>query len=152
MFSSIFSYRLLTLCLFVATAIGHAVGTLYSLYFYWWWYDILMHLLGGFAVALFAGYIFFLRPDNFLRKLQNTFPTILFSVLAVGILWEIFELTVSAYYNLNWFEPVDTLADLLNDLLGALAGFALFRNFSKSWQLKSTLSANEQVVEAKILI
>jgi len=141
------AYRLSVLGLFVAIAILHALGFLYSLYYYWWWYDIPMHILGGFAVALLSADFFFLqRRDNGEHTAKRILITILISVLAAGIIWEIFEFGIDKMFKLLGNDAIDTAADFGNDLIGALLGAWAFLIFRRK------MSKKKEAVEARILL
>lgn len=146
---SLRAYGLFTLFLFIVIAILHALGFFYSLYFYLWWYDIVMHILGGFAIAILSAYIFFLRPGRSVSDVRKIFLTIFFSILVVGILWEVGEIFVSRYYDFRMeIGGIDTLADMINDMIGAFAGAWLFLRHSRVRGDDKAAKA----VEAKILI
>ncbi len=85
------------------------------LYWKWWWFDILMHFLGGVLV----GGIGLIISDvlNTPKKI-----TLLFSLLAIGIGWEVFE-WVFGLYDGAW-DPVDTGIDLIMDTLGVLVVYS----------------------------
>lgn len=149
---SLRSYSLFTLSLFIIIAVLHALGFAYSLYFYLWWYDIMMHLLGGFAVALLVTYILCLRPkdaEGAARKVsvRKIFLTVLVSALVIGVVWEIFEFIINRLFTLRGNDMTDTVADLLNDLLGAAVSVKIFLMFQKSRE-----KAKIPEVEAKILL
>lgn len=102
----------------------------FSFYWYWriWWFDLLMHFLGGVVVAALS-YFFYLLLINkrlsFFRLLTLTVA----SALIVGGLWEVFEFSIDAYWSAHvnikslqilqagWW---DTLLDLLFDFLGGI--------------------------------
>ena len=91
----------------------HAAGYIWSLYFTTNWYDAPAHFLGGVWVAALLLHFFKIK----------TVPLILI-VFTVGVLWELFELSVNglgvfAYRIPFRYDVVDTLMDLLMDTLGA---------------------------------
>jgi len=83
------------------------------------WFDMPMHFLGGFWVALF--FIFLLSKEDFSWKF--TFK-VLGGVFLIGALWEIFEVSVNLITVRENFDLPDTFSDLFFDLLGG--GGALF--------------------------
>ncbi len=89
--------------------------------FYWyytiWFFDMLMHFLGGLWLAL----LFFVIFPKALPTL-STIIKILVWVLVVGILWEIFEIIFVNYVAQNSFNTTDTLSDICCDLAGGLTG------------------------------
>lgn len=99
-----------------------------SFYLRWWWFDIPMHMVGGFVIALlFVG----LFRDRYASRgwafpLWALFSFGLGVVALTGVLWEFFEYAVS-FLSGSWaLEINDTIHDLLNDLLGGAAGLLAF--------------------------
>ena len=94
-------------------------------FFYWyssvWYFDMIMHFLGGFWVALALVWLFF--PENINYKLIFGF---LFGTLIVGLGWEFFEFFINANVARLPFDLVDTTSDLLFDLLGGCFALAFF--------------------------
>ena len=86
-----------------------------SIFWRFRWFDTPMHVVGGFALAVF------------IIGLLNTYKPLVFgvslAVLFVG--WEIFE-HVAQVPQPNPYV-LDTAHDLVNDVLGALFAFALAR-------------------------
>jgi hypothetical protein len=86
--------------------------------FYWynsiWYLDMIMHFLGGLWVGLFFIYIYYYRAS------KNLVFKIIFSVLLVGISWEIFEFITFNMIGRTPFDYLDTLADIFFDLSGGL--------------------------------
>ena len=87
--------------------------------FYWytsiWYFDIVMHILGG----IFIGLLLFW----FLNKKKITFNLIfalkaILGVLIVGILWEFFEIILNNIIAGDNFNIFDTISDLFFDLAG----------------------------------
>lgn len=88
----------------------HLKGMAYHLYLNYWFYDIIMHVLGGIGIALSALYI--------LKNPKYIIPATIFA----GVVWELFEmyygiagakLWTNAYY-------ADTIKDLFDDTLGSV--------------------------------
>lgn len=123
------------LILFWIVALFFLIGSLnflaFNYYWYWriWWFDLLMHFLGGMAVAVLITSLYYLIvPRGRLSQLRFLGLVIL-GTLVVGILWEVFEFGVDAYWsahvNIKSLQILqagsrDTLSDLLFDLFGAL--------------------------------
>jgi VanZ family protein len=99
----------------VLVAVLNAVAVSLSLYWSYWWFDIVMHTLSGFAGGLFVLWLF--HP---FRAYQSLWLT-LGSLLVVGVVWEIFEWVFDLIQPLNYRQ--DIVYDLLNDLLGALLAY-----------------------------
>jgi hypothetical protein len=85
-------------------------------YFNMWYLDILMHFLGGFLIALTGIY---LGSGSLSWDFKSNIKIILF-ILSIGILWEIYEITINQSITKNTFNLLDTLSDLFFDLLGGL--------------------------------
>lgn len=91
--------------------------------FYWyysiWWFDMLMHFIGGVWLGLVFVWFFKKREVS----LHLDFPLIFKSiawVLLVGILWEVFEFYFINYVAGQSFDRADTISDLLLDLSGGI--------------------------------
>ena len=106
------------------------------LYFLLWWFDIPMHMLGGFWVALTSMVIYYHlgwihRHD---RSASFVAAAMLGATLVVGILWEVFEFSVEHLVKLNDNGVFDTLKDLLDDMIGAVIASVIFikKGYNKS--------------------
>ena len=88
-----------------------------------------MHLFGGFTVGLCAviAILFFLK--NLQLKVLGVL--VFLFVLASGALWEVFELYLNFEFNLKNFSLQDTVADLVNDLVGGMIAFYIA--YKKQW-------------------
>lgn len=97
------------------------------------WIDIPLHFLGGVWIASIFAWLFpevrFNNPKFFINKLPpfviNFLLVIAFTVL-VGVLWEFFEFSLDVlmvfrgYSEIFQGDLVDTMGDLLMDILGGL--------------------------------
>jgi hypothetical protein len=85
--------------------------------FYWyssiWYFDIIMHFLGGFWVGILALYILGIKSISW-----RTILKIIICVLAVGIGWEIFEAIVDKVVSKNPFNTLDSFSDIFFDVAG----------------------------------
>lgn len=112
---------------FIAVVNGAAVY--WHLYFYVWWLDIPMHMLGGMWVALFALSSYY-RLTNVSTK--DTSPLFVFAfaiaiTMIVGLSWELFEFSAQTFIErAHVFDIGDTLSDLVNDFIGALIASFVF--------------------------
>ncbi len=98
-----------------------------------WWFDNLLHFFGGFWVASLFFYISFNYWN--LSAIQEKFwlgmLLILGLVSLVGVFWEFAEFISDSFFlEKLQFGVVDTLSDLLMDLVGALFLF-IFRFINK---------------------
>src|SRR3989339_607345 len=96
--------------------------------FYWyfsiWYFDMIMHFLGGFWIGLLYFYIF--PAEN--KSFYLIFKILLFT-LFIGISWEVFEILFNNIIALNPFDFSDTLSDIFFDLAGG--GVAIFYFFKR---------------------
>ena len=92
---------------------------------YWyssiWYFDMLMHTLGGFWVGLLYLYVF--KPQKV--SFRIVFKVILF-ILAIGIGWEVFEIMVNDVIARNPFNLLDTVSDIFFDLTGGISTVVYF--------------------------
>lgn len=112
----------------IIVAIMNGAANYWHLYFYIWWLDIPMHLIGGFWVGLTALVIYFSEkhtlPTN--GSWGTVFAVALGATLVVGIGWEVFEWSVDWINGMVHLDVTDTLADIGNDFIGAIIATVLF--------------------------
>lgn len=112
----------------------HFVSSTYYWYDKFPWLDIPMHLAGGMWVALLFAYLFeknlfSLKQIHFLKALVLC----LSFVALIGILWEFYEYLADVYiFKIHPLSLVtdpenypDTLADIVNDLIGGFLSLSL---------------------------
>lgn len=102
-----------------------------ELYLYWefWWFDILMHFLGGAFIASALLWVIRYELPHLLRPFAPPFLTTLFATLAVGVLWEAFEYTTGMYASVN--HPLDTTMDIAMDMAGMLFAYLAFKRYGR---------------------
>ena len=102
------------------------LGEVFDFYERYWWWDVALH--GGSAMGfgligvLFALFLF--EGDRYAA------PALALSVIAfafavsIGAVWEVFEFAMDQTFGLNMQKTglVDTMWDLIVDMIGALAG------------------------------
>lgn len=118
-------WEVLLLALLVAGL--HYVAEIFYLYWTIEWFDILMHFLGGFLIALFAMYILS-RIGWFKNEKQYTLICILFTLaitLIIGLSWELWELFVGFSDQIT--DLMDTITDIVMDLTGAITAYVYNR-------------------------
>ena len=115
----------------IVVLVLHVLALQYSLYWSIDWYDILMHFLGGLTMGILATYIFF--TSNYIKStavLKDNkfvvFVIISLFTLSVGLIWELWEVFVEFSNVLE--DQVDTIIDLIMDMLGALTAFYYVKN------------------------
>jgi len=108
----------------VIILILHGVALINNLYWLLPWFDIPMHLLGGFWVAMFFGYL-----NRKFFKLPNFWSAALLTISFValfGVLWEFFEFFLNHLSFLQKFGDFQgDLADTMGDLFFGLLGGAM---------------------------
>ncbi|MDO8594752.1 MAG: hypothetical protein Q7R93_04560 [bacterium] len=111
-------------------AILHILATIFFLYWTFWWYDIILHFLGGIFVGLlvlwlrfFSGY--FGTPA--LPSTTSVLSFVLVATLGIGIGWEAFERLLGHTFSVEgyWF---DTNLDVILDFVGSLVAFWFFKS------------------------
>jgi uncharacterized membrane protein YjdF len=103
---------------------------LFALHFSIYWtiegYDSVMHAFGGFIGSLLVIYVLQkmgIVPQSLPKKIiLLMFVTI--SVIAVGAIWELWEIFVG--FTDPFTDLVDTISDLVMDTLGAMIGFIYY--------------------------
>jgi len=137
------TFFLSTFVLIAIIAILHL--TAYVFFWYWtlWWFDILMHFLGGVWVGLSALWFFYLsgyvvRPKT---DFKTMFLFVLASIIAIGVLWEIFEFAVGAYDKANY--ALDTTIDLTMDIIGSMIGLFIFMRLKLNLTTRDSLHAEK---------
>jgi|SRR3989344_6974198 len=88
-----------------------------------WWYDILLHFLGGGVVGMATLLIF---EKLFDTEAVSVFKAVLMGVIGafvVGMLWEILELRLDLVsFSDGAIYITDTTSDLVLDMTGAFLG------------------------------
>lgn len=117
---------------------GIFLGGVREFYYRFWWWDYLLHAVGGVGLG-FAGFLILYSLHKSGKLKASPFLIALFSfcfALAIGALWEIFEFTMDYFSGFNmqkarnlekvygYFDTrlgvLDTMWDLILDSFGAL--------------------------------
>jgi hypothetical protein len=106
----------------------HLVGSYYSLYWVYPWYDILAHIGSGLWIALTLLWLAsVLGQINSLKEYKTkTFLIALLSAILIGVIWEIMEKVSGASAPNSIGYRLDTAMDIVNDGLGGLLAFWYF--------------------------
>lgn len=94
-----------------------------------WFYDIVMHFLGGLSVA---SLLHSMASVFNLSKIKNSVSIVVLTFI-IGFAWEVFEL----YFNIaghpfgSLAYKIDTVKDLIMDTIGALVVWGFIRNKNK---------------------
>ena len=118
------------LFLSVVLAILHGLATYFSWYFFIWWSDIPMHILGGFLVGVATLFVYRqLCLKGFAQESRVTAWWFLCAgLLFVGVAWEYFEYSKELTFNTIGSYHLDVLKDMAMDLFGGLlAGIYFLR-------------------------
>lgn len=104
------------------TGFLHLVGSFYSFYWNSFWFDALMHFLGGLSMGLI--FLWLWHVSGLFEKSLPTKREAMISALAfamlVGIGWEIFEYAYGIAVMVGGNYPVDTFHDLFFDFVGGV--------------------------------
>jgi hypothetical protein len=107
----------------LAIAAGlNILGEGQALYAKFFWYDIMMHAIGGAWAALLALWLF--------KTFRIPARHILLCAIAVGIGWEILEIWLGFMYVSEPGYAIDTAMDLCMDAIGAIAVIAINKKIS----------------------
>jgi hypothetical protein len=108
------------------TAVLHFLFLRFDSYYSYSWIDIPVHFLGGVVIASLYFWL-----ASFVPKLsQPTWSRMLAVIMVVGIGWELWEVFVGAADMSKFDYASDTLQDMINDTLGALAVWYWYVNIS----------------------
>jgi len=108
----------------VCLLIAHVVGSTLNLYVRTNFYDIPMHILGGFGLGLFFTALILSTQKKNIRARA----VVILCVFIAGVIWELFE----AYYNIAGYPVgtklywIDTVKDVVDDIIGgSIAAWAM---------------------------
>jgi len=139
------SFLILLVVLVYLIFILDIVANQYFLYWRFWWFDIVMHFLGGFWIALLSYYLFFL--SNYFTKISkkvSVFAVSLTIVLVIGILWEAFEYIMKVSIQQSNYI-LDTSLDLLMDTSGWLVAYIFLLKVKNKSKVESRKSIRSKV-------
>ena len=124
--------------LYISLVLVITLGALHFIalhfYFYWttWWFDNLMHFLGGFSLGFFSLYIFY---ESGLFGDKISFSKVVFMsfvfVMMVGGAYEVFEYVNNITQSTEKYS-LDIIHDLLSDALGVILALLIVKRFLKS--------------------
>ena len=101
-----------------------------NLYIRFWFYDIILHILGGVGIAM-SIYCFAIFSN--IEWIKDNLIWIVIGTLLAGLTWELFEI----YFNITgsklWSRPyyIDTIKDLINDTIGAFFVYSILKSNPK---------------------
>ena len=118
--------------LIVVIVVLHYAALSYSLYWHFWWYDLIVHFFGGiFAGVLVAWILFF---SGYLEKISITTKSLFLAsvvgAIVIGVGWEVFERLIGHTWSPEGYW-LDTGIDIVMDILGGILGFLLISKYYK---------------------
>ncbi len=119
----------------------HLPAVLSDWYFFYWWYDVMMHALGGVAMGFLGALVWeWLRNEPIVKTERELILEGIFVigfVAFVGIGWEWAEALADAIVlpHLRIADAqlglIDTMLDLYFDLFGAVVSFLFLRMYEE---------------------
>ncbi len=128
-----FKYAFFAIC---AVLVFHILLHLTDGYYWLPQIDVPMHLLGGFAIGLLGLAIHHQTATKHHNKHLPWWYHFLFVigfVMLIGVMWEfhewVLDQTINFWYGLPLSQPslANTMKDLLNDWIGGVVAFWMFR-------------------------
>lgn len=114
------------LALAAAFAVVHTFALAASLYWYYWWFDIVMHFWGGMLTSLGVHAL-----STFSRApFRPTLSTVLLTLFIVTVSWEVFEWLTGLW------QPEAYLVDTIHDLLLGFGGGLLAHLALRTYTMK----------------
>ncbi len=112
--------------LVLVIAIANNLANAFFLYWRFYWFDNVMHFLGGLWVGLMALWIYYFSGYIKSNRYDKPFLFLMsfIAVLSVGIGWEIFEVLIDVNFSSGYVS--DTALDLIMDIVGGLASATTF--------------------------
>jgi hypothetical protein len=106
----------------------HAVGSYYSWYWVYSWFDVVVHIVSGLWVSLVMLWLAsVLGQINSLKEYKvKSFLIAFLSAVLFGVVWEIFEnISQTTFTNASGYS-LNTAMDILNDGLGGVLAYLYF--------------------------
>jgi len=123
----------LSFVLILGLGILHSIASQYYFYWIYWWFDNVVHFLGGLSIGLFVLWV--MSFLNFFSKRQRSFARVIIIVLilifVIGVGWEIFEYMNGLTQSTENYS-LDIAHDLLADVFGAFCAGLIFLEIDKS--------------------
>lgn len=103
-----------TLVLSVLFLFLHLEASSNAWYFYFWWFDILMHFLGGVILGFLLFWI--MTRIGYVGSDRSLFLKVTAVVLIIAVSWEVFEYMHDIYGKGNYI--LDTTGDIITAIIG----------------------------------
>lgn len=98
----------------------------FHLYWTTWWMDVINHFLGGVIITIIFFVICLFADADFNPK--KYFPKLILFAIAIGVLWEVFEV----YFGLTFVDRQgywqDTTLDMVMDMVGMFVTYRALIN------------------------
>lgn len=111
--------RIVSLIFFVF--IIHSLAMKFYWYFSIWYFDMPMHILGGFWIGLAIIWLFKIKDLS-----RDTIAKIILGFLLIALFWEVFEFSVDKTITQNPFNVLDTISDICFGFAGAFISILYF--------------------------
>ena len=112
------AFPVILLVFLVAIAVVNWLAGVYHWYWTMRWFDMPMHFSGGAWLAGFAVWWQYSRRGLVAQRFSRLLGVCLVYALSIGLVWEAYEAVVSYLTGGEMNEILDTLSDLLFDILG----------------------------------
>ena len=111
----------------ILIAVLHSLAITFFLYWYYWWFDIPLHFLGGFCVGLLSLWI---ARQNFRRDFPvsslQVLLVALMGAIVIGSAWELFEYIAGFTFDSMGNYKLDVIKDLTMDAFGGYIAHLFF--------------------------
>ena len=106
----------------------HVVGSYYSWYWVYSWFDSVVHIMSGLWVGLLILWLAsILDQINSLKEYKaKSFLIAFISAVMFGVVWELIENVYQITSTLASNYNIDTAFDILNDALGGVLAYLYF--------------------------
>ncbi|MCK9344754.1 MAG: hypothetical protein M0P64_01355 [Candidatus Pacebacteria bacterium] len=109
------------LFLLIVIAVVNGIAETYHWYWVYRWFDIPMHFSGGMWLAGMGLWWAYFRKGTAPQSFLATWATAILFAFSIGFLWEVYEAVISFATVGHMNDILDTLGDLLFDILGGTA-------------------------------
>lgn len=112
----------------------HIVGSYYSLYWKYAWFEVLVHILSGMWVTLIVLWLalIFGQLNSMKEYRVKSFLISLVSAALIGVIWELIENFGQVTFTRDDGYYINTALDILNDCLGGILAYVYFIQNRKS--------------------
>ena len=120
-----FPFSVLVLVILISL---HFVGSYYSLYWKFSWFDVVVHIMSGLWVALLVLWLasIFEQINSLKEYKTKSFLIAFISAILIGVIWEIIENVFQITFTKASGYSLNTALDILNDGLGGLLAYLYF--------------------------